>query len=149
MLLFSLIEQAAIVQGLGVMGIERDRLVELGERLFGLSGSRQRLTSRGVGLGVARACLGWSRPRRWVLIEFWRQRSQIDRAAAERDQGDDRERARAEARSSGKGMGNRTGDICGTLACLHSIGSLVGRQLHRSTQQRGHKGPRHRNQISR
>jgi hypothetical protein len=65
MLLFSLIEQAAIVQGLGVTGIERDRLVELGECLFGLCGSRQRLASRGIGLR-RRPCSSRLEPPYWA-----------------------------------------------------------------------------------
>jgi hypothetical protein len=48
MLFFALIEQAAVVQGLRVVRIESDRLVELCERLLGFSGSCQRASPRVV-----------------------------------------------------------------------------------------------------
>ena len=49
-LLFALIEQAAAIQGLCIVGIESDGLLELRTRLLGFSGSRQRLAARRVGL---------------------------------------------------------------------------------------------------
>ena len=57
MLPFALIEQAAVVQRLGMMRIDGDRLVEFGQCLFDFSGFRQRLGARGVTMGVARAGL--------------------------------------------------------------------------------------------
>jgi hypothetical protein len=59
MLLFALIEQAAVVQRRRVVWIERDRLVELGQRFFGFSGSYQRLAARRGALRVAYAGCGW------------------------------------------------------------------------------------------
>src|SRR5882724_6799939 len=86
-----------------MMRIERDRLVELGECFFGPSGSRQRLAARRGGVRIAHIRFGWSRLRRGFRLR--RQRSQIDRAAAERDR--DRysqrsERARTEAQRDRK-----------------------------------------------
>jgi hypothetical protein len=49
----SLIDQAAAVECLNVVGIGRKRLVELCERFVGFSGSRQFLTARRVILGLA------------------------------------------------------------------------------------------------
>ena len=46
MLLFALIEQATIVQRLGMVRIDGDRLVELRQRLCGISGLSQRLGER-------------------------------------------------------------------------------------------------------
>ena len=61
MLLFALMEQAAAVQGLRVVRIERDRVIEFGARLFGFSGPCQRLTPPRGGLRVVH--FGFSRSR--------------------------------------------------------------------------------------
>ena len=54
-LLLTLIDQAAAVEGLRVVGIERDRAIEFRERFFGLAGFGENLAARGVALCVADA----------------------------------------------------------------------------------------------
>ena len=97
MLLFALMEQAAAVQGLRVVRIERDRVIEFGARLFGFSGPYQRLTALRGGLRVAH--LGFSRSRlgNCLLVRRRRPRPQIERAPAERDCDQQHRRGRARA----------------------------------------------------
>ncbi len=95
MLLLALTKQAAAVQGLRVVRIERDRLIELGARLFGFSGPCQRLTAPGGGLGVAPFGFSRSRFGSCLLFRRRRPRSQIERAAAERDRDQQHGRGRA------------------------------------------------------
>src|ERR1700730_12730979 len=119
MLLVALIKQAAVVQRVGVVRIERDRVIELGKRLVGFSGSYQRLAAQIVDL-----CIGYfgSGGNRLWSFGTWlrRQRSQIDRAAAQRDRDrcDRDPRAQTKPRSSGKRTGNRKGHRCRSLARL-------------------------------
>src|SRR5262249_4727294 len=107
------IDQPAIRIGLAVIGVEADRLVEVGERFVGLAGLRQRRAAHVVGLRIVGVVLDRLRQRRDVALggqprrlgfgRGWRQRSQIDRAAAKRDR-DQREAewpARGGMRSSG------------------------------------------------
>ena len=61
MVAFALMKHAAVVEGLGVVRVERDRMIELGERLFGFSGPCQRLAARRGGLRFAH--LGSARSR--------------------------------------------------------------------------------------
>ena len=58
---FALIKQATVVKRLGMMRIDGDRLVELGQRLIGFSGLRQRLGARGMAMRIA--CAGRRRRR--------------------------------------------------------------------------------------
>jgi hypothetical protein len=69
MLPFALIKQAAIVQRFGVMRIDGDRLVELGQRLLGFSGLCQRLGTRGVTVRIAGdSGRHWRHLRRGLLL---------------------------------------------------------------------------------
>src|SRR6185312_17282791 len=54
-LLVGLINQPAAIQRRHVVGVEWERAVELGQRLFGLAGLGERLAARSVALGVAGA----------------------------------------------------------------------------------------------
>jgi hypothetical protein len=92
MLFFALVEQAAIVQRVGVVRTDLDRMIELGQCLLGFSGSHQGLGAHIVGLRIGDVGAGGSGLRSFVA-GLRRQRSQIDRAAAERDQSDRCQRA--------------------------------------------------------
>jgi len=50
------------------MRVDGDRLVELGQRQLGLSGPRQRLAARRIGLRIIGARRGWSRLWRCFLV---------------------------------------------------------------------------------
>src|SRR4029077_5802959 len=106
MLLVALIDEAAAVQRLGVVGIDRERLLELGPRFLGLARARQRPAVYGNPLRFADVLGGdlgrWLRDgfRLRFLVRSQRPRAQIERAAAKHQR-----KQRGEPRSPAKGVG--------------------------------------------
>src|SRR5258708_22367367 len=93
-LLFALIDQAAAVQRLRAVGVERERAIEFREGFLGLAGFGQNLAVRGVALRVADAAgadiVGRLLRDRFRLFTVGSPRSQIERAAGKREPKGDR-----------------------------------------------------------
>src|SRR5258708_11661048 len=115
-LVFALIDQAAAVQRLRVVGVERERAIEFREGFLGLAGFGQNLAVRGVALRVADAAgadiVGRFLRDRFRLFTVGSPRSQIERAAGKRERNGDRKqnqrrRGAAATRNSGGSWGNR------------------------------------------